>query len=152
MQLREAQRPDLDAVAALERDAFGAEAYPALFFRQALDLWAGLLWVAETEELLGYALAAPAAEPREAWILALAVRPAARGRGAGAGLLGALLERLRAEGFETVRLTVHPENAPALRLYERAGFVTEAMEEAYFGPGEPRLRLCLALCADPGAG
>lgn len=43
--------------------------------------------------------------------------------------------------IETAWLTVHPENAGAVRLYRRFGFETMGEEAAYFGPGEPRLRM-----------
>ena len=53
--------------------------------------------------------------------LAIAVVPSRRGRGHGDELLRALLERARAEGYETISLSVERDN-PALKLYERFGF------------------------------
>lgn len=52
----------------------------------------------------------------------LAVAPEVRGRGVGAALLDALCGRARAVGFSALSLSVEREN-PALRLYERTGFV-----------------------------
>ena len=54
--------------------------------------------------------------------LAIAVVPNARGKGVGAALLGALLDRARAEGYETISLSVDRNNAGAIGLYERYGF------------------------------
>ncbi len=54
--------------------------------------------------------------------LAIAVVPSARGKGVGSALLDALLARARAEGFETVSLSVDRKNAGAIGLYERHGF------------------------------
>ena len=141
MRLREAVPADLPALAALEHEAFGEEAYPAFFFRQAMDLWAPFFLIAEDNgRIAGYVLAAPAARGSEACVLSTGVHPDARGRGLATGLLRALLERLEAAGTATVWLTVHPENL-AERLYRRLGF--EAVGEAadYFGDGEPRLRM-----------
>ena len=54
--------------------------------------------------------------------LAIAVVPNARGKGVGAKLLGALLDRARTEGYDTISLSVDRNNAGAIGLYERHGF------------------------------
>ena len=54
--------------------------------------------------------------------LAIAVVPNARGKGVGAKLLDALLDRARAEGYEAISLSVDRNNAGAIELYERHGF------------------------------
>ncbi|MBL1378712.1 GNAT family N-acetyltransferase [Zobellella iuensis] len=142
MSARTATRADLSAIYALERTAFGSHCYPDFFFRQALDLWPAYLLVAEGEEgeLAGYCLGGTGAAPGEGWILSLAVAGACRGRGLGKALLQQALAALEAGGCRSVRLTVAPDN-PALGLYLALGFVEEGREEAYFGPGEPRLVL-----------
>jgi phosphinothricin acetyltransferase len=50
------------------------------------------------------------------------VDPAASGRGAGAGLLGALIDSTEAAGIWTIESGIFPENTASLRLHERAGF------------------------------
>ena len=50
------------------------------------------------------------------------VAPAARGRGVGAALLGALIGSTEAAGIWTIQSGIFPENAASLRLHERAGF------------------------------
>jgi len=50
------------------------------------------------------------------------VAPAARGRGVGAALLGALIRSTEAAGIWTIQSGIFPENAASLRLHERAGF------------------------------
>jgi ribosomal protein S18 acetylase RimI-like enzyme len=54
--------------------------------------------------------------------LAIAVVPNARGKGVGAKLLAALLDRARMEGYATISLSVDRNNAGAIGLYERHGF------------------------------
>lgn len=146
MIIRSAIASDVPAVASLERSNFGDQAYPAVFLRQAVDLWPDLICVADDNEaLLGYALGAPSASPDEGWILAVAVRPDARGRGVGRALTQSLVDRLGKAGARRVFLTVHPGNRVALGLYRGLGFSIEREDPEYFGPKEPRLRLALSL-------
>lgn len=60
---------------------------------------------------------------RDAFITELYVRPATRRIGLGRRLLAAAEARAQAEGVLALHLLVMPENAAALRLYERTGFV-----------------------------
>lgn len=68
--------------------------------------------------------------PREIRIVDIALLPAYRGRGIGARLLRSLL----AEGADSGRsVSIHVERAnPALRLYERLGFVFVEERGVYF--------------------
>jgi phosphinothricin acetyltransferase len=50
------------------------------------------------------------------------VAPTARGRGAGAALLQALIESTEADGIWTIESGIFPENTASLRLHERMGF------------------------------
>lgn len=67
--------------------------------------------------------------------LAISLYKEYRGRGIGTELLSRMLERLRAEGYKSVSLSVQKANY-ALRMYERAGFVT--VEDK----GEEALMVC----------
>lgn len=57
-----------------------------------------------------------------AWIEDVVVDEAVRGRGVGAALNLAALERARSEGVRTVDLTSRPSREAANRLYRRLGF------------------------------
>ena len=57
--------------------------------------------------------------------LTIAVVPSCRGKGYGARLLEALLDRARAEGYKRISLSVEPDS-PAVHLYRRHGFETVA--------------------------
>lgn len=54
--------------------------------------------------------------------LTIAVVPGLRRKGVGSALLEALVRRARRGGYPALSLSVDPAN-PAIRLYERAGFV-----------------------------
>lgn len=68
----------------------------------------------------------------EAEILSVAVAPARRGRGLARKLLDLHLRRLAGLGATAVFLEVDEDNAPARRLYARAGFREVGRRPAYY--------------------
>jgi len=60
--------------------------------------------------------------PGEAEVRALAVAPVARGRGIGAALVSAVIERATGRGIRRLVLLTLPEMRAAHRLYTEAGF------------------------------
>jgi len=70
----------------------------------------------------------------EADVQTVAVAPAAQGRGVGARLLGALLERAVEQGARRVTLEVRADNAVAIALYRRHGFARVAVRRGYYQP------------------
>jgi ribosomal protein S18 acetylase RimI-like enzyme len=75
--------------------------------------------------------------------LSIAVAPGASGRGVGARLLAALLDRARAQGLPGLSLSVANDN-PARRLYERAGF-----EVVHQHGGSTTMRALVVAAASP---
>jgi ribosomal protein S18 acetylase RimI-like enzyme len=62
--------------------------------------------------------------------LGIALFPKFQRQGHGEALMRAALDAARRHGFRQVSLTVHPEN-PAIRLYERCGFVKRDIRNTY---------------------
>jgi RimJ/RimL family protein N-acetyltransferase len=62
--------------------------------------------------------------------LGMGVVPAHRGRGRGSRLIEAALARAHAADFVRIELDVYEDNAPAIALYERTGFVREGVVRA----------------------
>ena len=63
--------------------------------------------------------------------LAIAVVPSKRGHGIGEKLLTSLMDQAREAGYESLSLSVEPEN-PSRKLYERHGFeVVDRGEDAW---------------------
>ncbi|MEV0715317.1 GNAT family N-acetyltransferase [Asanoa sp. NPDC050611] len=71
-------------------------------------------------EPVGMASGVPAGDGAAVEVISVWVSPAGRGRGVGDALLADIV---RWAGEATVRLSVKADNAAAVRLYERAGFV-----------------------------
>jgi RimJ/RimL family protein N-acetyltransferase len=62
-------------------------------------------------------------EAHRGWLMQVYVKPSMRGTGAALALMEAAVEHARTEVIQ-VHLAVGAHNAPAIRLYEKAGFTT----------------------------
>ncbi len=143
---------DLDRLAELEaaifpspwpRDALAAELLPSATSSETEPPAADRLLLVgrSTGETVGYALFHRVLD--EAELLRLAVSPSFRGRGFGAALLAAGLNRIVSHGARACHLEVGAENTAAIHLYERFGFVEEGLRKAYYRHGEDALLLVL---------
>jgi ribosomal-protein-alanine N-acetyltransferase len=68
----------------------------------------------------------------QAHINQLAVLPELRSRGLGTQLLGSVIAEAAHLGAAELTLEVRASNAPALRLYERAGFSRAGVRKNYY--------------------
>jgi ribosomal-protein-alanine N-acetyltransferase len=69
-----------------------------------------------------------------------------RGKGFASALMAALLEELSESGIAKVFLEVEFDNAPAIALYERAGFERYGQRRDYYGRGRDAVLMSKALC------
>ncbi|WP_409525013.1 ribosomal protein S18-alanine N-acetyltransferase [Nitrincola sp. MINF-07-Sa-05] len=131
LQVCELTLEDLSAAMALDAAAFDDP------FSE--NLWRSLLagqgrgWLlrerADTP-VLAYALFSIVLD--EAELLRIAVDPDAQGKGHGRQLLQSTLSFLHEWGCQRVMLEVRRSNTSAIHLYERSGFVQEAVRKAYY--------------------
>ena len=78
--------------------------------------------------------------------LGMGIVPAWRGRGLGLRLVKAILEQARQAGFVRIEFDVHADNACAIALYEKVGFVREGVvRDAVFVDGEYRDAIAMAI-------
>jgi RimJ/RimL family protein N-acetyltransferase len=153
--LRRASADDVDFLAAL---ASAAEVEPFLAARSARtreELLEQVLLAEETPQEAGrFVLEVPEGDgwrragalafevsnrrSRIAWLHAVMVDPAFRGRGLAEQAVRSLVRHLIADlGYHRVQLEVYGFNERAVRLFERAGFVREgAKRKAYWRHGE----------------
>ncbi|WP_405859356.1 GNAT family N-acetyltransferase [Streptomyces sp. NBC_01515] len=145
--LRGITEADLPELLRVDREAFPEEPYPAFVLRQFCDIHGDRILVLDDGEgLLGYILFVNTTDGYVSWIMSLAVIPHQQGHGLGRRLMVEALRRLRTESVRQVRLTVEPTNAAAIMLYRSLGFSSEqGVLKDYFGPGEHRLLMTLAL-------
>jgi [ribosomal protein S18]-alanine N-acetyltransferase len=126
---------DIATLARLERELFPQ------------DAWTEATWWAELAQrprrdytvarvdgaLAGYAGLDLGGEVAD--VMTVAVDPAHRGTGLARELLGLVLRRAGSHGAREVLLEVRADNAPALRLYEGAGFAVVHTRRGYYRPG-----------------
>jgi RimJ/RimL family protein N-acetyltransferase len=78
--------------------------------------------------------------------LGMGIVPAYRGRGLGLRLIQAILDEAHRAGFVRIELDVHADNARAIALYEKVGFVREGIaRDAVFVDGKYRDAVTMAL-------
>lgn len=96
-------------------------------------LAAGMIITQGTDKSYG---AAPwfvdAADDETAVIHTLGVSPACAGQGVGLQMVACSVDLARKKGWKALRLDVLEGNAPALRLYERAGFRYVAAKKIWY--------------------
>jgi ribosomal-protein-alanine N-acetyltransferase len=125
-----AEAPDAAAIAALHSAAFRHgwsenEVESLLLDRSVVGHRAG-----EGRDVVGFILSRRAAD--EAEILSIAVTRARQSRGLARELLEAHLRQLAGLGTASVFLEVDPNNMPARRLYQRAGFREVGRRPGYY--------------------
>jgi len=121
---------DLDAVVRIELEAYTMP-WTESTFRGLLRRRDADLFVAEIEdELVGYLVQWFVGDQGELGNVAVAA--ASRGRGIGAQLLVAGIERARIRGAAELFLEVRPSNLVAQRLYARFGFRLVGRRRNYY--------------------
>lgn len=140
IKIREAGPDDLRTIQDIDQSLFGSESYPLFVLRQFLDITNGLLKVAEVEEeVIGYSIGHFNTETSEGWMLSLAVLPEFRGKEIGQQLSSHLIREIEEKGADKIFLTVHPDNNPAIRTYEKLGFVRHQHKKDYYQDNSPRI-------------
>ena len=134
----------IDAVHALERSLFPADAWTTEQFWQELAQPTRHYVVAlDDDRPVGYAGAFVLAP--DADVQTIAVADDHQGRGLAAALLSELLDEASARGATHVLLEVRADNDPALALYRRCGFARISERRAYYPDGGDAVVMRLAL-------
>lgn len=135
---------DLEAVFSLDQRCFEPGiAYSRAQILRFLRFATARGIVAESDgTVVGFALGYQSAR-RVARVLTLDVAPGFRRRGLGKSLMGALLDRLAADGATETRLEVDVGNGGAIAFYEGLGFRRLRKLEDYYAEGRPAFEMGL---------
>ena len=134
--LREAHWADIPALAVLERDLFAHDAWsePTWWAELAGRPRRDYVVLTDADGILGYAGLDHGGDVAD--VMTIAVTPRAQGRGIGRRLLDELERRARGRGAAHLILEVRADNAPAIGLYEHAGFTVLSTRRRYYQPGD----------------
>ena len=141
------RRDDVAALATLEHEAFGDDAFSTRQLRYLQGRARACNLVATTGgTVAGYGSVLLPAPPRPARIYTLLVAPAARGQGIARRLCLGLIDAARKHGHDRIRLEVNERNGAATALYEELGFKRlAALPPGYYADGCGGWRMQLAL-------
>ncbi len=139
--IRDGRPADLAALCKLEVETFATDRLSARSFRRFISSHATRLRLsADSGELRGYSAVMTRAGSRVARLYSLAVAAEARGQGLGEKLLSDAERIARQRGADVLRLEVRADNAPAIRLYERRGYVRIGTYRQYYADKADALR------------
>ncbi len=140
--IRPFRMSDLDAVLAIERASFGADAYDRKLFAELFDQCGSLFLVAATgARIRAYMVTATMVrhEIPFAEVVSVAVGRAWWGQGIACALMRSTLRRLRLRRVRRITLAVRGSNWRARALYAKFGFVRRRQIRGYYEDGENAL-------------
>ena len=151
MTIRPATAGDVDAIAALERDNLGGDAWSEALVAEGVagHLPTVVYLVADVDGVVvGHAVASVVADIAE--LQRIAVDPARRRTGLATLLLDAVVRAARAAGADRLLLEVREDNAGALAFYAARGFVEVDRRRRYYRDGATAVVLRRGLGAGCG--
>ena len=139
MIIRKATLSDLKKVYDIETLSFKEGCYPLFVLRQWFDISEDYFLIAEEDDrILGYALGHLVSKEDQGWILSLGVHPEARGKYIGRALTIAMITLLEGNDCKVICLTVHPDNAAAIKIYKTLDFEIISLMPNYYLDNQPR--------------
>lgn len=142
--MRRIIRPDASLLGELHRmdlEAFGDLGLRTCDLAMLSEVGMVLVATQGEETVGGCQLVRMLDEPECLFIVGLYLLPKWQGRSLGEALLEAVIDESRRTGARRLALTVAPDNARALSLYETSGFAVEESVADLYGNGERRLLL-----------
>lgn len=147
--IRPATIEDLPALLELEAQAFASDRISRRSFRHLLTKANAVCLIDEEDGgLSGYVMVLFNRRSPVARLYSIAVQPSRSGQRKGELLLAAAEQSSRRHGCSALRLEVRPENAAALRLYERNGFHKIGTYRSFYEDGADAIRMEKRLFGD----
>ena len=149
LQFRPMTVPLLDAVAAIELQAYPFPWSRGNFIDSLAAGYAATVLQADDGEIVGYSVAMTGVD--EVHLLNITVAPRWQRQGFGQALLDQVVDQVRAAGLPTLLLEVRTSNDGARLMYERAGFLHIGQRRGYYPAphGQREDAFVMALAVEP---
>ncbi len=132
---RKADLEDLDRIAAIEAGGFREDFFSRRQLRYLIRDAKGACFAAVLHGTVAGYISLLTRGGKNGRIYSLAVDPEFRGRGIAELLVETALDFSRREGLRAVFLEVAVDNAPAISLYRKKGFVIRSLKSGYYHSG-----------------
>ncbi len=129
--IRQMKTEDIPGVLQIEKTLQGRQ-WSSRAFEESLQQTYTFFYVAESPEhsIAGYCCIERLYEDAE--IVNVAVHPQLRRTGIGAEMLREAIEKEREAGTRSIVLEVRKNNLPAIRMYEKAGFIQIGLRKNFY--------------------
>jgi len=144
--LRPPREGDLDRLVEIENAAFSGDRLSRRALRRLMaSSSAALILAQEERRIVGCAVVLFRRGTKSARLYSIAVDPAFTGKGIGARLLYAVEAEARSRDRSLMSLEVRADNAAAIALYEKAGYMLLQRKSGYYEDGEDGLKMTKTL-------
>ncbi|HSG99293.1 MAG TPA: ribosomal protein S18-alanine N-acetyltransferase, partial [candidate division Zixibacteria bacterium] len=141
-EIRLAGAPDLDALCALENAAFSADRFTRDQIEYLLTRSRATTFVVtHKDQVVGSACLLWRKSHKSARLYNIAIHPTYQGQKLGAALLRECELEAARRSCEQITLEVRPDNATAIRVYEKKGFKPGHSVANYYEDGSPALKM-----------
>jgi ribosomal-protein-alanine N-acetyltransferase len=147
--IRQVKPKDLPQVCGVERESFGADAYPPSYLIALSRLCRETFLVADVQgKVVGYA-AVVVERDNVGHLVSIAVRRDYRRRKIGSALMSKLVKLLDKMRVSKVLLEVRESNTSAINMYRKLGFNVSGEVDHYYPDGEKAIVMVRELRRSP---
>ncbi len=137
MRLRAARSEDMPSLLGIEQNCFGHERFDRRYLEELMASPEVDVYVASVKgAVIGSVMVRHDSRSARSNLLSLALLPTERGKGYSKVLLLKAEQLAVARGSRSMVLEVREHNAPAIRLYQNAGYRIVSRLPDFFGKGE----------------
>ncbi|MDR0574176.1 MAG: ribosomal protein S18-alanine N-acetyltransferase [Tannerella sp.] len=144
--VRQALFEDLDEIMKIENAGFGADAFSRRQIAYLITQSKGKFFVAvHNNKIAGYVSFIMSRRHNTGRIYSIAVASEHRGLGVANTLMDKTIDLANKKKLRAVFLEVRTDNAAAIKLYEKKGFILSSIKHNYYHDGSPAYNMALRL-------
>lgn len=142
VKIRKATLSDLNKILEIENICFENERFSRKQFIHLISKSKGIFFIAESNSsIVGYISLLQRSNAKNLRIYSIAVHPEARGQQIGQKFIEISKNIAKMEGLQYISLEVRTDNAAAISLYNKNGFIITSIIQGYYGNGENAFKM-----------